>query len=96
MANMWMIAVVVRCVLIVRKILSAGLSASTRYGLMTDRKIKAAKAIIKQIIKDSENLTILNPEQLKEEILTLETALSRILLNRAVYRYALSAQKVRI
>ena len=66
------------------------------YGLMTDRKIKVAKAIIKQIIKDSENLTILNPEQLKEEILTLETALSRILLNRAVYRYALSAQKVRI
>ena len=55
---------------------------------MTDRKIKVAKAIIKQIIKDSENLTILNPEQLKEEILTLETALSRILLNRAVYRYA--------
>ena len=69
MANMRMIAVVVRCVLIVRKILSADLSASTRYGLMTDRKIKVAKAIIKQIIKDSENLTILNPEQLNEEII---------------------------
>jgi len=63
------------------------------YGLMTDRKIKVANAIIKEIIKDSENLSILGPEQLKEEILTLETALSRILLNRAVYRHAQSAQK---
>ena len=63
------------------------------YGLMTEQKIKVAKAIIKQIIQDSENLTTLAPEQLKEEILTLETALSRILLNRAVYRHALSAQK---
>jgi len=170
LSSVWMIAVVVRCLLIVRTILSADVSASTRmffeerlsnialssyrvavslitililshmpadlfaqalfvamscvavaasnlevlhytlrftieyavqvdettellYGLMTDRKIKVAKAIIKEIIKDSENLSILGPEQLKEEILTLETALSRILLNRAVYRHAQSAQK---
>ena len=36
------------------------------YGLMTDRKIKVAKAIIKQIVKDSENLTTLDPNQVKE------------------------------
>jgi hypothetical protein len=63
------------------------------YGLMTDRKISVAKAIIKQIVNDSGNLTTLDPDKLKEEILTLETALSRILLNRGVYRYALSVQK---
>ena len=34
------------------------------YGLMTDRKIKVAKPIIKQIVKDSENLTTLDPDQL--------------------------------
>ena len=36
------------------------------YGLMTDRKSKVAKAIMKQIVKDSENLTILDPNQVKE------------------------------